>query len=81
MILACVGMSWVGVRIREARRQKAVVEQIKKFGGQVGYDYGYQLRHACLIKGTEPLNRKWLRTLLGDDFIHMSLQWTWTVPK
>ena len=38
-LLACIGMSWVGVKIREARRQKQAVEAIKKSGGAVLYDY------------------------------------------
>ena len=33
MFLACIGMSWVGVKMQQARRQKEAVEAIKKLGG------------------------------------------------
>ena len=38
-VLACIGMSWVGVKMQRARRQKEAVEEIKKLGGEVAYDY------------------------------------------
>ena len=38
MFLACIGMSWIGVGVQKARRQKEAVEEIKKLGGTVFYD-------------------------------------------
>ena len=38
MFLACIGMSWVSVKMQQARRQKEVVEEIKKLGGVAGHD-------------------------------------------
>ncbi len=35
MLLACIGMSWVGVKMQRARRQREAVEAIKKLGGEV----------------------------------------------
>ncbi|MGO8751435.1 MAG: hypothetical protein ACLQNE_36270 [Thermoguttaceae bacterium] len=39
MLLACIGMSWLGVEMQKARRQKEVVEEIEKVGGYVVYAY------------------------------------------
>ena len=38
MFLACIVMSWVGVKMQQARRQKEAVA-IKKLGGVVFYGY------------------------------------------
>ncbi len=61
MFLACVGMSWVGVKMQQARRQKEAVAAIKELGGSVAYDYG--------VGQAQPTTPKWLRSLLGDDFL------------
>ena len=37
--LVSLGMSCVAVRMKRARQQKAAVEEIKKLGGYVQYDY------------------------------------------
>ena len=39
MTLACVGMSWLGIKMRAARRQREAVTAIQKLGGWVRYDY------------------------------------------
>jgi hypothetical protein len=64
MTLACVGMSWLGIKIQQARRQKEAVEEIKKLGGGVFYDYQVRVSGVEMAK----LKPKWLRSLLGDDF-------------
>ncbi|MGO8753298.1 MAG: leucine-rich repeat domain-containing protein [Thermoguttaceae bacterium] len=61
MFLACIGMSWVSVKMRQARKQKELVEEIKKLGGVAGHDDAV----GNWILGVSP---KWLRNLLGDDF-------------
>jgi hypothetical protein len=79
MILACIGMSWFGVKIREARRQKEAVEAIKKLGGAIAYDYqvdasGHELQ------GAKPPGPAWIRSLLGEDFfgqvIHVAFDYS-----
>ncbi len=67
MFLACVGMSWVGVKMQRARKQKEVVEEIKKLGGFVYYDYQVD-SWGDEIAGAEPPGPAWMRSLLGDDF-------------
>ena len=66
MFLACVGMSWVGVKMQKARKQKEAVEAIKKLGGQVQYDYEVR-RPGNPPPGAGPPGPTWLRKLLGDD--------------
>ena len=39
MFMACIGMSWVSVRIQRARQQKEAVEAILEMGGRVWYDF------------------------------------------
>ena len=74
MLLACIGMSWVGVKIQQARKQKEVVVEIKKLGGWVRYDYEVDSA-GNEIPGAQPTNPKWLRILLGDDFFSLHVLW------
>ena len=67
MLLACIGMSWVGFKIQSARRQREAVEAIERSGGVVMYDY-QKNSAGHLIKGAQPSHPQWLRRLLGDDF-------------
>ena len=62
MFLACIGMSWVSVKMQQARQQREVVEKIWKLGGSVQYDY--------MVSGPRPAPPRpaWLRNLLGQDF-------------
>ncbi|MGO8688343.1 MAG: hypothetical protein ACLQLG_01800 [Thermoguttaceae bacterium] len=68
MTLACVGMSWVAVKMKQARQQHAAVEAIRKLGGMVDYDY--QKKDPF----DEPPGPAWLRKLLGDD-LFASVTW------
>ena len=58
MALACVGMSWVGVKVQRARRQREIVEEIEGLGGVVAYDYEFS---------DAPPGPEWLRKRLGND--------------
>ena len=62
MLLASIGMSWVAVRIRNARKQKAAVEAIEKLGGEVTYDWTFDKSQSG------PPGPAWMRGLLGADF-------------
>ena len=41
MFLACIGMSWIGVKMQQARQQSEAVDAIEKVGGKVSYDEGF----------------------------------------
>jgi hypothetical protein len=66
MTLVCIGMSWVGVKMQKARRQKEAVEAIKALGGSVEYDYQVDAP-LFLTTEVEPPTPQWLRRLFGDD--------------
>ena len=53
-LLCTVACSWIGVKLRQAERQRTVVEAITKLGGDVGW---------CIRPGPA-----WLQPLLGDDY-------------
>jgi hypothetical protein len=62
VLLVSVGMSWLGVKMEKARKQKEAVEAIREAGGWVTYDYESDDPFA------EPPMLDWTRALLGDDF-------------
>lgn len=63
-LLASVGMSWIGVKIRRAEKQRRAVEMILRQGGYVKYDYQVRRRFPYNVKTPGPA---WLRRFLGDD--------------
>jgi hypothetical protein len=65
MTAACIAMSWLGAKIRAAKRQKEAVALIKTLGGQVQYDYEGDSLGRSFTGTTEP--RQWLRDIGGDD--------------
>lgn len=65
VLLAC--MSWLGVRLWQAIRQRAAVETIIKLGGFVTYDYMLDQSGNQLPDAQSP-GPECLRKLLGDDF-------------
>ena len=56
MLWASIGMSWVGVKIWQAKREREAVETIQKFGGGVNWH-----------KLSGP---KWLQLLVGVDIFN-----------
>lgn len=76
MLLACLGMSWIGVKMQRARKQREAVEAILRLGGEVVYDYEVVDGSRGMIQGgpleqihgAQPSSPKWLRSLLGDYF-------------
>ncbi|NQT16725.1 MAG: hypothetical protein HQ582_28465 [Planctomycetes bacterium] len=60
VLLVSIGMSWLGVQLDRARKQREAVEAIEKAGGSVLY--GYELTPSG---SSVPM---WLRELLGEDF-------------
>lgn len=77
MLLACIGMSWVGATMQRAKGQREAVQAITKVGGRIAYDYdrddaSLEFR-GCLLLPPPPAPL-WLRNLLGDDvFTHVVL--------
>ena len=67
MFLASLGMSWFAVLAKRARAQKQAVEEIRKLGGQVVYDYEVQAGNTGTFPAVAP-GPVWLRSRLGVDF-------------
>ena len=65
--LAGCGFAWVGVKIREARQQQAVVALIERKGGFVRYDYQFGGSYRLLVRAAVPPGPAWLRAMVGDD--------------
>ncbi len=61
--LACIAMSWVAAKMKQARERKAAVERILNDGGRVIYDY----QRDAFDNVSEPPGPLWLRELLGND--------------
>jgi hypothetical protein len=73
--VAGCGFGWLGLKVREARRQQAAVATIEKMGGGIGYDYEYDAQGNYVpdhvpdhVPNPTPPGPAWLRALLGDDF-------------
>ena len=64
VVAVAVPLGWFGVKLREAERQRRVVEAIRKAeaGGEVGYDCQYYQ-----FEESRP-TLAWLRRLVGIDF-------------
>ena len=61
--LACLGMSWVATKMKQAREQKAAVEAILKVSGRITYDY----QKDQFDTTSQPPEPAWIRKLLGND--------------
>ena len=57
VLIVSIAMSWVGVKMERARKQREAVEVIRKVGGGVS--------HAGFLM---PLVPKWARAVFGEDF-------------
>ncbi len=67
--LCAIPCSWLAVKIRKARDQRAAVDAVIELGGFVTYDYmldqsGKQQPNA------QPSGPAWLQNLLGTDFFN-----------
>ncbi len=63
-LVIAVPCSWLATEMKQARKQREAVEEIKKAGGEVGYDYDYDSSGKANHGATPPV---WLRNVLGDD--------------
>lgn len=70
VLLVSICMSWLGVKLQRARRQREVVETVQRAGGLVYYRYKdtskYYLHLSSDFK--DPPIPAWLLDLLGTDF-------------
>ena len=65
--VAACGMGWLGVRVKDARKQAAAVTAVEKLGGFVCYDFqADSMGDGVSALGTP--GPAWLRAILGDDF-------------
>jgi len=69
--VAAVACSWFGVKMQQARRQKAAVEAIRDLGGHVRYHYEYVKSRDW--EGYDPDARppgpSWFLNFVGVDFL------------
>ena len=61
-VAVAIPCSWLAVEMKEAREQRAAVEEIRKLGGGVYALYDYEFTST-----QQPPGPVWLRRLLGDD--------------
>src|SRR5690242_2663833 len=64
--IASAGFGWLGLKMRQANRQREAVEAIRELGGNVSYDYEFKPKGALDYVPTPP-GPVWLRTLFGID--------------
>ena len=65
--VAACGLGWLGVRVKDARKQAAAVTAVEKLGGFVCYDFqADSMGDGVSAPGTP--GPAWLRAILGDDF-------------
>jgi hypothetical protein len=67
-LLLALLCGWFAVKMEQARRQKALVEEIENVGGLVWRDYQFDADGSLLTKDPQPPGPAWLRRVLGDDF-------------
>jgi hypothetical protein len=67
--LAAVGASWFAVKMQRARRQRELVEMVRKIGGFEEYEYERDAEGEFL-PNAEPHGPLWLNRLLGVDFFN-----------
>lgn len=62
VLFVSIGLTWLKIKMNQARQRRAVVEAIEKAGGAVNYDY---------FAGRGPSDSSvphWAREFFGDDF-------------
>ncbi len=66
VVVVAVPCSWLATEMKQARKQREVVEEIEVAGGDVIYDYQFN-PYGADHSDAEPPGPAWLRTLVGDD--------------
>jgi len=57
---------WLGIKLHEAREQRAAVKEIRALGGWVHYDY--QIAGGSFVPQGQPWPPQWLLSIFGEDF-------------
>ncbi len=71
-VVVAVPFSWLATEVKAAKKQRDMVEELKRAGGHVEYDYQRD-RYGNWVRGATPPGPSWLRRLLGDSmFIDVS---------
>jgi hypothetical protein len=68
--IVAIFMSWLAVKLQQAREQRAIADEITKLGGEAFYDYQYDLDAYYGNKRGEPSGPLWLRNLFNDDLFN-----------
>ena len=63
MVVVALTCGWLAAEMKAAKEQRAAAEEIRKLGGQLGYDY----QRDWLDTTSKPPEPAWMRGLLGDD--------------
>ena len=67
-VVVAIPCSWLATEMKAARKQREAVEEIKKAGGWIAYDYEFD-PGLQTIPRPQPPGPAWLRKLLGDDML------------
>lgn len=71
MLLVLAAGVWMGRQIGKAREQRDAVAAVREYGGTVHYDWEFPKGE---IGGTHPRAPRWLRRLLGDEYVQEVVQ-------
>jgi hypothetical protein len=67
VLLVSVGMSWLAVKLKKARKQREAVEAIERYSGLVFYEHQLDESYTVVRTGNPP-GPAFMRKLLGDHF-------------
>lgn len=62
------GITWFGMKLGDARRQKEAIEAIRRLGGEVHFEYEYDSEVRMYINDEKIPGPAWARAVVGDDF-------------
>jgi hypothetical protein len=65
--IASAGFGWLGLKMRQAQRQRAAVEAIRKSKGAIFYEHQVDSEGDIINSQVRP-GPNWLRRVVGDDF-------------
>jgi hypothetical protein len=81
--ICSVGFGWFEYKLRQAHRQRVVVEQIQQLGGMVLYDIQFN-SDGNLRNDAKPFGPAWAHQLLGIDFfgnVRIVTSYGFTIPN
>ncbi len=67
LVLLAMQGTWFAVKMEQAERQRAAIEEIENLGGVVWYDYQLDADGVPKTEEAQPAGPWWLRRFLGDD--------------